>query len=168
LVRTRSQLWPRDEPSARTRGARGDADRRPLDLAALRSLSAEALVRILDELTPAELRKLCTRQNKEDTYVLGWTTIALRGCYMDRQVAVVILTALALTALTGYVMTAARAAGKRLSVREDQAATAMAMVAMTLGVGLVEDTPRRAALLLAGVVGLGAWVLVGVVRRRAR
>jgi hypothetical protein len=72
LVRTRSQLWPRDEPSARTRGARGDADRRPLDLAALRSLSAEALVRILDELTPAELRKLCTRQNKEDTCVLGW------------------------------------------------------------------------------------------------
>jgi hypothetical protein len=86
---------------------------------------------------------------------------------MDRHVAGVILTALALTGLAGYVLTAARAAVGRVSVREDQVATAMAMVAITLGVGLCEETPRRAALLLAGVAGLGAWVLVSVVHRRA-
>jgi hypothetical protein len=84
---------------------------------------------------------------------------------MDQHDAGAVMLILTLASTAGYVATGA---ATKVSTRLDQVVTTLATIALMLSLGLAGVTPAATSSLLALIAGVGAWIAVAAVHRRAR
>ena len=72
---------------------------------------------------------------------------------------------LTIISLLGYLMTATHAPASRLTRRRDQVVTALATLALLLGLGLIREVPPAPALVVASAGAVGAWLWARAVWR---